>query len=399
MPRIAGLHILERLMDSDPEYWAAEIATLATQPAPPDRKCLKALLRPTLGLDPNELLKDRFLCKGGTLLFAGPTGVGKSSLTMQALILWALGKPLFGIQPSRALKSLLIQAENDEGDLAEMRDGVLHGLSLPPDETSQALEGVEVITEDSTSGEAFAPFLDAALGAKAVDLVAVDPVFAYLGGDSSSQKDVTPWLRNKLLPIIHKHNVGLILIHHTNKPRMGEEKGTWQAGDFAYLGAGSAEWANFARCVIALRSLGSASIFELVAGKRGRRLGWVDAHGQHTEAQHVAHAIEPGRIYWRSPTPDEVNNETGGTAGDQLRMVVATVHDLCSVLSDAKACQLDVISEVKGEIARSTAQRLIAKGIKLGMLEKVEINQAHVGHKKAFIRCTEKGKSMLGITL
>ena len=37
------------------------------------------------------------------------------------------GRPLFGIVPARPLKSLLIQAENDEGDLAEMRDGVIAG--------------------------------------------------------------------------------------------------------------------------------------------------------------------------------------------------------------------------------------------------------------------------------
>ena len=29
-----------------------------------------------------------------------------------------------------------------------------------------------------------------------------------------------------------------------HKPATGKEKSTWQAGDFAYLGAGSAEWAN-----------------------------------------------------------------------------------------------------------------------------------------------------------
>jgi hypothetical protein len=83
--------------------------------------------------DPDELLRFRFLCRRGLLLLCGPTGIGKSSFAMQCMILWALGLPAFGIAPVRPLKSLLIQAENDEGDLAEMREmrqgNIIHSLT------------------------------------------------------------------------------------------------------------------------------------------------------------------------------------------------------------------------------------------------------------------------------
>ncbi|MGI8966301.1 MAG: hypothetical protein ACR2H1_09495, partial [Limisphaerales bacterium] len=46
--------------------------------------------------DPDELLKHRFLCRLGTLLLCGPTGIGKSALSLQCAILWALGRPCFG---------------------------------------------------------------------------------------------------------------------------------------------------------------------------------------------------------------------------------------------------------------------------------------------------------------
>jgi hypothetical protein len=38
---------------------------------------------------------------------------------MQAVINWSLGKDFFGIEPVKPLKFLVIQAENDKGDLAE----------------------------------------------------------------------------------------------------------------------------------------------------------------------------------------------------------------------------------------------------------------------------------------
>jgi hypothetical protein len=82
--------------------------------------------------DPDELLKHRFLCRGGGAMVNGPTGVGKSSFLMQAAVLRSIGRSFFGIQPARPLTSLLVQAENDDGDLVEQREGVFTGLGLTP---------------------------------------------------------------------------------------------------------------------------------------------------------------------------------------------------------------------------------------------------------------------------
>ena len=77
--------------------------------------------------DPNNLLGQRWLCCGGSCLFVGQSGIGKSSLAMQMTVSWALGKEVFGIKPVKHLKSLLIQAENDFGDVSEMLRGTVSG--------------------------------------------------------------------------------------------------------------------------------------------------------------------------------------------------------------------------------------------------------------------------------
>lgn len=97
-------------------------------PAPQGRRLSELLCY--AGNDPSELLLYRFLCRCAGLLLVGPTGIGKSSLAMQMMILWALGRAAFGIVPKGPLKSVLVQAENDDGDLAEMRDGVIRGFRL-----------------------------------------------------------------------------------------------------------------------------------------------------------------------------------------------------------------------------------------------------------------------------
>jgi hypothetical protein len=76
------------------------------------------------------LLGNRFLCMGGGLLFVGPSGIGKSSASVQQDILWALGRPAFGIYPARRLRVLCIQAENDDGDLGENGAWRVRGIAF-----------------------------------------------------------------------------------------------------------------------------------------------------------------------------------------------------------------------------------------------------------------------------
>ena len=64
-------------------------------------------------------------------MIVGQSGIGKSSFAMQMAINWALGKATFGIAPECPLRSLIVQAENDRGDIAEMLQGkVLTGLGI-----------------------------------------------------------------------------------------------------------------------------------------------------------------------------------------------------------------------------------------------------------------------------
>jgi hypothetical protein len=304
------------VMINEVSTWARinDVTTDAAAPlAPPSAKRLAELVG-NVRNDPAELLQHRFLCRGAGLLLVGPTGIGKSSLAMQAMILWAVGRPLFGIVPTRPLKSLLIQAENDDGDLAEMRDGVIAGLHLTEEETELAMENIVVAREDTRTGAAFfAATVRPLLTDHRPDLLWIDPALAYLGGESNSQKDVGGFLRNQLNPLLQEFACGVVVVHHTNKPPAGREKPDWSGGDFAYLGGGSAEWGNWSRAIIAVRSVGSHSVFELRAGKRGGRLGWREADGV-TKSFHklIAHADELGVICWREadtaelPEPNKV---------------------------------------------------------------------------------------------
>jgi hypothetical protein len=110
-------------------------------------------------------------------------------------------------------------------------------------------------------------------------------------------------LRNGINPIVHRHQSGVIILHHTNKPPSGAEKPKWNGSEFAYLGSGSAEWANWPRAVLALRTTGSHDIFELQAGKRGSRLKWENEDGERTYSKVIGHGHS--RQYWREVSASE----------------------------------------------------------------------------------------------
>lgn len=253
---------------------------------------------------PDEVIRHRFLCRQGSLLLVGPTGIGKSSFSLQCAILWASGVTAFGLEPARPLRTLLCQAENDEGDLAEFRDGVCRGLDLNEETVRKGLENIFVLSEKSKTGAELCITLEALMVGQNYDLVIIDPALAYLGGDSNKGADVSRFLRNELNPVLEKANVGCVLIHHTVKPP--REKGAqWRAGDLAYLGSGSAEFANWARAVLALQSVGSHDVYKLVVGKRGKRLRWTDDDANAITHRWIAHHGEPGVICWRLAEPDE----------------------------------------------------------------------------------------------
>jgi hypothetical protein len=154
------------------------------------------------------------------------------------------------------------------------------------------------VTEEAHTGAAFwATVVDPLLTEHKPDLCAIDPVLHYLGGENNSQKDVGAFVRDGGLVTFRKHRCGGILLHHPNKPK--DEK----SYNASYSGAGSAEWANACRAILAIypQQGDEYGKFQLKAGKRSQRLGWLDSIGNRSNTRAIAHS-GTDQIYWRDDT-------------------------------------------------------------------------------------------------
>jgi RecA-family ATPase len=273
--------------------------------------------------DASCLIGARWLCRGGSCLFVGPSGVGKSSLSVQAAISWALGRSFFGIAPRRPLKSVFIQAENDDGDLAEMVQGVLSALGIEEgtSEDKQVMENVVFISDASRTGEAFTKNVQRIVDRYRQDLCWFDPMLSFIGDDISKQSVCSQFLRNWLAPISESSGVTWMVMHHAGKPKEDKQgKKNWTKTDHSYAGLGSSEIVNWARAVCVLDRVDEKN-FSLLLAKRGKRAGALDKNGNPTERLWLQHA--ENRIEWiqidepPAPSKKEKTNRKFGVARDE----------------------------------------------------------------------------------
>lgn len=220
------------------------------------------------------LLGYRFLCTECPWLIIAASGVGKSVLAMQMAILFATGRDLWKLKPHKARKVVLIQAENNFLDLVEPAQSITRILGLSETEKADLRKNFRVISDDTHSGEGFVRLLSSICDRYKPEIVIVDPLMAYIGGEISKQEVCTKFFRNGINPVIHRHNIGLIVLHHTGKPGSKDLKNFEQNTDLEYLGIGSSDITNWARAVsIIMPSQHDKNIYEFKHVKRGKRTG------------------------------------------------------------------------------------------------------------------------------
>lgn len=272
--------------------------------------------------DPNCLLgfrpdgtTSRYLCRGGSGWIIGPSGIGKSSLAVMMAVHWAAGLAIFGIRPARPLRITIIQAENDDGDMAEMARGVEDGLAdgfITAEQRDAIRTNLKVRTEGSRTGREFTRWLEKVIRADRADIVLLDPFLSFAGIDVSKQEQCSQFLRTWLNPVLHVTGAAVLGMHHTGKPKPQKGQRPMTALEQAYDGLGSSELVNWARLLMNLRECADG-IFELKLTKRGDR-AWA-RHPDSDENAPPARSIwlrqGQGRIWWEQIPPPEKSEPTG----------------------------------------------------------------------------------------
>lgn len=311
--------------------------------------------------DPNNVIGNRWICRGRSFILVSQSGVGKSSILAQLSLGWALKKTelTFNIEPIRPLRQMIVQAENDDGDVAEPAQGIAKGFGLTGDEVKSASRLVEWHEVVGLSGEAFLDLLEDELNAREergepIDVCWIDPLNNFMGGDISRIED-TKLFTNRLDVIGKRLGTIFALIHHTGKPKQEETKAT--ASDLAYSMLGSSGLTNWAREVMVLKrehvEEGETPTFSLTATKRRKKAGMVTiaaenegGTGKPTEAIFVRHASD-GSIRWEQcPTPDSSEDDAPRRSGGKKQKPKGRPS---SVTAEQKLLIAEAVAENDGD--------------------------------------------------
>ena len=252
----------------------------------------------------DTLIDYRFLCKEGAMLLVGPSEAGKSSAGMHLDICFSCGRKAFGIRPVRPLKILCIQAENDEGDLYEMAKGIRGHLNLSDEERELVAKNLTYFRRDDLNGEKFLRWLKKLVRKRQPDIIHIDPLHAFVGGDVVDPAVTTPFLRNGLNPILTEFHCAAIVNHHTPKT-IYRDTSHWKPSDWIYAGAGNADIFNWARAILVIDPTHDRDTFAFRAAKRGRRIGWADEQGHRVFERYFC-MTGGDTIFWRDATDEDL---------------------------------------------------------------------------------------------
>ncbi len=222
--------------------------------------------------DASVLLGNRFLNRGDGGILVGSSGMGKSSASIQMAVSWALGLPFMGIKSNGALRILIIQSEDSDGDIAEVMLSMRHMLNLTDTQIEQIDSNIRIISDRINRGAEFISALKAHINSFAPDLIIINPLQAFIDGDVTESRDLGQFLREGLNGL-NDSKFGYLLVHHTTKPSTGKDRNDRQWHEVMYDMAGGAELINWARFVMSLRAAPTPGDFNLVLAKRGRRAG------------------------------------------------------------------------------------------------------------------------------
>jgi hypothetical protein len=296
--------------------------------------------------DPNCLIGRRYLCRGHGAWLIGPSGIGKSSLLLQLAVALCLGRPVYGIQGQRPLRCLVVQAENDEGDLAEMVKGLVEGMGLSEFEDPGSWEllqrNLHIRTTTGRTGAGWCGWLRQQIEATNAELVLVDPLLSFAGIDVSRQDQCSQFLRVYLDPVLRETGAAMIAAHHTGKPPK-KEGGSRQVAaptiyETAYAGLGSSELVNWARACIVLDPVGDGH-FRLTLSKRGQRAGATHPSGEPTRVVWLRHAARG--IFWEQMDPPEEapeeeqkpeKRQEGGRPSKAKELACSNIHEVIAAI-------------------------------------------------------------------
>ncbi len=179
-----------------------------------------------------------------------------------------------------------------------------------------ASHNVSFISEAERKGLDFCAWLKQVVLESEVDMVVVDPLLSYAGGDIAKQEVASDFFRTGIQPILNATGVIVVFVHHTGKTSTdAKARAHWVESDFAYADMGSSELANWPRAkAMIIPVAGHEKKFRFMLTKRGSRAGMRSSFtGECATSIYIQHSpVGMGWIEIEEPVETSKPRNSGG---------------------------------------------------------------------------------------
>ena len=311
----------------------------------------------------DTLFEGGWLRKTQTCMLVSTSGAGKSSISIQLVHAWALGRPMFGIAPTRPLKIGIFQTEDDKYALKKffrsMRNGFARYYGWTDADVDAARKNIALLDSEGKRGSEFIGLVREAQEAELAengapfDMIMINPLYKFVEGDLSRPEVIAPFLEQ--LDLVIKDPLlksAAFIYHHTPKPPTQKVNPGFGIDDNAqYAGYGSSYLQNHVRAaltVIRKTGKGLSREFWLKAAKGGDVLNWPD-----DDRKTIRHAPrEDNLIFWL-----EDNSAATGTV--ETKTPEEMLEDNAKQFAEALKAKAEAGNPCKKTGARTLAQQVV----------------------------------------
>lgn len=228
-----------------------------------------------VAVDPaSNLLGLRWLTREGSLFVVAPSGHGKSSLCIQCVANWSIGRIAFGIKPSRPLRILVVESEDDDADNKAFVQ-VIRTMNLNQSEMDLLTANTRLEFRRDLAGDRFFSALDQFLEQYPADIVLINPLTGFCTIDMKDEIGMNDWLRNRLNAVMVKHSCAPIIVAHMPKSQVSQiNDKDWF--EWMYVLSGCVTLTNWARAILVFVPMKVRGVYKFITAKRPAQSGWVD---------------------------------------------------------------------------------------------------------------------------
>jgi hypothetical protein len=226
-------------------------------------------------VDPaTNLIGNRWLTQDGSLFVVAPSGHGKSSFCIQCMINWSLGRVAFGLKPSRPLRILMLESEDDDADNKAFVQ-VVRTLALSQEHMNLLADNTRVEFRRDISGARFFDAIDQFLDQYPADILLINPLTGFCTVDLKDEIGMNDWLRNKLNAIMVKHHCSPMIVAHMPKGQVSQLSAKeWY--EWMYVLSGCVTLTNWARAILVFIPSKTQGTYRFITAKRPAQSGWIE---------------------------------------------------------------------------------------------------------------------------